>query len=136
MTSPAPVTTSPEVPLTAMVVDDSALIRAQLKMLLGGAGFNVIAEAASADDLVGLYAKHRPDLVTLDIVMPGRDGAEAATELLTSFPDAKVVMCTSVSARDKIIRCKQAGVRHYLLKPFDTYHASAVLLAAVGRRMK
>src|SRR5262249_29220804 len=121
---------------TAIVVDDSAIIRGQLKRVLGAAGIATVAEAASANDLTALYEQHRPDLVTLDVVMPGRDGVSAAIELLAQFPEARIVMCTSVTARDKILACQKAGVKHYVLKPFDSERATAIFTSAVRGRAK
>jgi two-component system chemotaxis response regulator CheY len=118
---------------TAIVVDDSPLIRAQLKQILGRIGCTVVAEAASGDDLRTLYDRHRPDLVTLDIVMPGKDGVTAVVELLRDHPDARVVMCTSLTTRDKILACQRAGVCHYLLKPFDPARAEGVFRYALER---
>jgi two-component system, chemotaxis family, chemotaxis protein CheY len=123
---------------TAIVVDDSPIMRGLLRRALVGSGFKVVAEVASADNLVELYETHRPDLVTLDIVMPGRDGATAAAELLERHREAIVVMCTSVTTRDKILACQRAGVTHYLLKPFDQARAEAIfkyaLAVAQGRK--
>jgi two-component system chemotaxis response regulator CheY len=95
---------------TAIVIDDSPIMRTQLKRALTAAGFSVVGEAGTANDLLPLYEKHRPDLVTLDIVMPGRDGASAAVELLERYPEATIVMCTSVTTREKILACQRAGV--------------------------
>ena len=119
---------------SAIIVDDSPIMRAQLRKLLGVAGFSVAAEAGAGDQLLGLYEQHRPDLVTLDIVMPGRDGATAAAELLARHPDAVVVMCTSLNTRDKIEACRRAGVKYYLLKPFNAEHAVAVFRRALEKK--
>ena len=119
---------------TAIVIDDSGLMRAQLRRALTAAGFTVVGEAGTANDLMPLYEQHRPDLVTLDIVMPGRDGASAAVELLERHPDATIVMCTSVTTRDKILACQRAGVTHYLLKPFEAERATAIFRSAVEAR--
>jgi len=119
---------------SAIIVDDSPIMRAQLRKLLGVAGFSVAAEAGAGDLLLGLYEQHRPDLVTLDIVMPGRDGATAAAELLARHPDAVVVMCTSLNTRDKIEACRRAGVKYYLLKPFNAEHAVAVFRRALEKK--
>jgi two-component system chemotaxis response regulator CheY len=119
---------------TALVIDDSPIMRAQLRRVLATAGFRVLAEAATAEDLTSLYERHRPDLVTLDIVMPKRDGATAAAELLARFPEANIVMCTSVTTRDKILACQRAGVTHYLLKPFDPERAVTMFQCAVEKR--
>jgi two-component system chemotaxis response regulator CheY len=120
---------------TALVIDDSPIMRAQVKRVLAAAGFTVVAEAATAEELTALYERHRPDLVTLDIVMPKRDGATAAAELLGRYPEATIVMCTSVTTRDKILACQRAGVRHYLLKPFDPDRAATMFRCAVEKRV-
>jgi two-component system chemotaxis response regulator CheY len=119
---------------SAIIVDDSSIMRAQLRKLLGTAGFSVVAEAAAGDGVLALYEQHRPDLVTLDIVMPGRDGATVASELLALHPEANVVMCTSLSTREKIEICRRAGVKYYLLKPFKPEAAVAVFRRALAKR--
>ena len=112
---------------TAVIVDDSPLMRAQLRGLLQQAGCEVVGEGSTGDEVVALYERLRPDLVTLDIVMPGKDGVTAATELLAAHPDAVVVMCTSMTSRDKILACQKAGVAHYLLKPLQPERALSTL---------
>jgi two-component system chemotaxis response regulator CheY len=97
------------------------------------AGFTIAAEAGTANELLALYEQHRPDLITLDIVMPGRDGATAAAELLEKHPRATVVMCTSLTSRDKILACRKAGVSYFLLKPFDAANATAVFRGILSR---
>jgi len=111
---------------SAIIVDDSPIMRAQLAKLLELAGFTVAAQAGSADNLLELYEQHRPDLVSLDIVMPGRDGATAAAELRARHPEAIIVICTSLNTRDKIDVCRRAGVKCYLLKPFNADYAVSV----------
>jgi two-component system chemotaxis response regulator CheY len=111
---------------SAIVVDDSPIMRAQIAKLLERAGFMVAAQAGTADQLMELYEQHRPDLVSLDIVMPGRDGATAAAELRARHPQAIIVICTSLNTRDKIDVCRRAGVRCYLLKPFNPDYAVSV----------
>ena len=117
---------------SAIIVDDSPVMRAQLRAILTEAGFSVAAEAPNASTLEALYVQHRPDLIALDIVMPGRDGVTAATELLAVYPEAVIVMCSSLASREKIKACKAAGVRHYLLKPIDAELAIQVFRSAVG----
>jgi two-component system chemotaxis response regulator CheY len=117
---------------SAIIIDDSPIMRAQLRKLLVAAGFTVVAEAGVGDVALALYEQHRPDLITLDIVMPGRDGATAAVELLAAYPDATIVMCTSLSTRERIDMCRNAGVKFYLLKPFDPDYATAVFRHAVA----
>ena len=111
---------------SAIIVDDSPIMRAQIAKLLELAGFTVAAQAGTADQLMELYEQHRPDLVSLDIVMPGRDGATAAAELRARYPQAIIVICTSLNTRDKIDICRRAGVKCYLLKPFNPDYAVSV----------
>lgn len=118
---------------SAIIIDDSSIMRGQLRKLLGTAGFTIVAEGASGDDVVPLYEKHRPNLITLDIVMPGTDGATAAADLLSRYPEAVIVMCTSLNSRDKITMCKEAGVHFYLLKPLNPEHSVAVFRRVLER---
>ncbi len=118
---------------TAIVVDDSPLVRIQIRQILTRIGCTVVAEAVTGDEVRALYEQHRPDLITLDIVMPGKDGVTAATELLAVYPGARIVMCTSLTTRDKILACQRAGVCHYLLKPFDPARAAQVFQMALDR---
>jgi two-component system, chemotaxis family, chemotaxis protein CheY len=118
---------------SALVVDDSPVMRTQLRALLRQAGCDAIVEGATGDDALPLYERHKPDLVFLDIVMPGKDGVTAATELLTRYPNAVVVMCTSLTTRDKVLACQKAGVSHYLLKPFQADRAIAVMKHLLAR---
>lgn len=117
----------------ALVVDDSPVMRTQLRALLRQAGCDAIVEGATGDDAMPLYERHQPDLVFLDIVMPGKDGVTAATELLQRYPRAVVVMCTSLTTRDKVLACQKAGVSHYLLKPFQPDRAIAVMRHLLAR---
>lgn len=118
---------------SAIVIDDSPIMRSQLRKLLTSAGFTVVAEAGTADGLLALYEEHRPDLVTLDIVMPGRDGADAALELLSAHPEATITMCTSLGSRERIDMCRRAGVKYYLLKPFAPEYALAIFRRVLER---
>lgn len=118
---------------TAVIVDDSPVMRSHLRALLQQAGCQVVAEGCQGDDVMTLYERHRPDLMTLDIVMPGKDGVTAVTELLGRHPEAVVVMCTSLSSRDKILACQKAGVAQYLLKPFQPDRAISTIRHVLDR---
>ena len=121
---------------TILVIDDSPLIRAQLKQLFTRMDCQVVAEAGSGDQLLSLYEQHRPTLVTLDIVMPGKDGVTALLELMSAHPEARVVMCTSLTTRDKILACQRAGVVQYLLKPFELGRAEQIFRHALSAQLR
>lgn len=122
---------------TAVLIDDSRTTRTCLRVYLTEIGFEIVAEGERGEHALELYEKHRPMLITIDIVMPGMDGVTAARELLKRHPDANVVMCTSINTRDKILACHEAGVSHYLLKPFDGAKVQSVargILAKMAAR--
>jgi len=104
-------------PATAVLIDDSRTTRALLKVYLTEAGFQVVGEGERGEHALELYEKHHPLLMTLDIVLPGIDGVTAVRALLEQHPEATVVMCSSINAREKVLACHEAGAAHYLLKP-------------------
>jgi two-component system chemotaxis response regulator CheY len=118
---------------TAVIVDDSPLMRQHLRALLTQAGVQVVGEGASGDAALPLYEKHTPTILLMDIVMPGKDGLTAATELLAIYPDAAVIMCTSLAVREKVLAALKAGVKHYLLKPLQPEKVIAAILNIVAR---
>lgn len=118
---------------TAVVVDDSPLIRNRLRQILSLAGAEVVAEGSTGDDAAALYEHHRPTLLFLDIVMPKKDGVTAAIEILRAHPGATIIMCSSLTARDKVLACRQAGVSSFILKPFDEAKTLDLVRAILAR---
>lgn len=117
---------------TAVVIDDSSTTRCRLKIELTKLGITVVAEAGTADTVIELYEKHRPTLMLLDIVLPGIGGIAAATALLKKYPSATVVMCSSLNARDKVLACRAAGVKHFILKPFNSTQIEEMAKKLIG----
>jgi DNA-binding NarL/FixJ family response regulator len=104
-------------PVRVLIVDDDALVRAGLSMILSGAaGIDVVGEAADGADVPAAVAAHRPDVVLMDIRMPRVDGL-AATEMLRRRPDApEVIVLTTFDADEYVLRALQAGASGFLLK--------------------
>ena len=120
-----------------LVVDDDALVRAGLSMLLAGAeDIAIVGEAADGRDVADAAAKCQPDVVMMDIRMPGMDGL-AATELLRTQDNApEVIVLTTFDADDHVLRALRAGASGFLLK--DTPPADivrAVRAVAAGEPM-
>jgi DNA-binding NarL/FixJ family response regulator len=113
-----------------LVVDDDPLVRAGLRMILGGAGdLDVVGEAGSGTDVPALVARLRPDVVLMDLHMPGVDGL-TATERLRAVPNApEVLVLTAFEADGHVRRALRAGAGGFLLK--DT--PPAEIVAAVRR---
>jgi len=100
-----------------VIADDEAIIRLDLKEILEEAGYVVVGEAGRGDEAIELVNTHQPDLVILDVKMPGLDGISAAHEI-TSRHDMAVLLLTAFSQRDLIEEARKAGVSAYLIKPF------------------
>ena len=101
-----------------LVVDDSAFMRNLLKQLLEGT-HEVIGEAENGVEAVELYRELEPDVVTMDVVMPIRNGIEATTEIKSMDPGSSVIMCTSVGQEEKMKEAVKAGADGYITKPFQ-----------------
>jgi two-component system chemotaxis response regulator CheY len=70
----------------------------------------------------------------MDIVLPGADGVKVATELLRTYPEAQVVMCSSLTTRERIVACRDAGVAHFILKPFTVEKVAEVARTVLARQ--
>ncbi len=124
-------------PIGVLVVDDDALVRAGLSMILAGAeDVRIVGEAADGAEVPAAVDRLRPDVVLMDIRMPGVDGL-AATEDLRRRPDApEIIMLTTFDADEYVLRALRAGASGFLLK--DTPPADivrAVRLVAAGEAM-
>jgi DNA-binding NarL/FixJ family response regulator len=111
--------------IRVLVVDDDALVRAGLSMVLGGVEeIAIVGEAADGTEVAQAVAKHEPDVVLMDIRMPGMDGL-AATELLRANDDPpEVIVLTTFEVGDDVLRALRAGASGFLLK--DTPPADIV----------
>ena len=101
-----------------MVVDDSRLVRVQLEDVLKDTGYEIAAYCRSGEDAIEQYASVQPDLVTMDIIMQGMDGLDAAEIILKQNPDAKIVMVSSLAYGDTFDRAKAIGAKGFVDKPF------------------
>ncbi len=101
-----------------MVVDDSRLVRVQLEDVLEGTDYEVAAYCRSGEEAIEQYGSVLPDVVTMDIIMKGMDGLDAAEVILRSHPDARIVMISSLAYGDTFERAKAIGTRGFVEKPF------------------
>lgn len=100
-----------------VIIDDSASLTKQLKGFLEKEmGFAVVATGGDGVQAVELYRQHRPDLITLDITMPKRDGMQALSLILEEFPDANVMMISAIRGPE-MARCLMTGAKAYMEKP-------------------
>ncbi len=102
-----------------MIVDDALIMRQRIREIAEEAGWQVVAEASDGEQAVQLYAQLKPDLVTLDIVMPNVDGVAALRRLIENDAQATVVMVSAVNQKEKLAECIQAGAIDFIVKPFE-----------------
>ena len=100
-----------------VIAEDESIIRLDLKEILELEGYEVVGETGRGDHAVELVAEHQPDVVILDIKMPGLDGIEAAQKIAT-IGDTAIVILTAFSQRDLVDRAIEAGALAYLVKPY------------------
>ena len=101
-----------------LIVDDEKTVRRSLNKCLTNNGF-ICSEAASAEEALGSLDNDPPDLVILDIMMPGRTGSSLLPEIRRKHPDTAIVMATAVVEPDTIVDCMKNGALDYITKPFD-----------------
>ncbi|HEX5450011.1 MAG TPA: response regulator transcription factor [Gaiellaceae bacterium] len=128
-----------------LVVDDHPLTRQALMSLLAQSGFEVVGEAESGEMAVGLARDLQPDLVLLDLTMPGLTGVEALPLIRDAAPDAEVVMLTASEDEESLLGAIKAGAAGYLLKSepseriveflHGVARGEAALSGAVARRL-
>jgi two-component system chemotaxis response regulator CheY len=111
-----------------LVVDDATIMRMRIGGIAREAGWQVVAEATNGLEGLALYRQHRPDLVTLDIVMPEMDGVQTLRELRAEDPAARIVMVSAVDQRAKLRECFGAGAADFVVKPFDKERLLALFL--------
>lgn len=106
---------------TVMVIDDSAFIRAELESMLRSEGYQVIAHARSGEEAVEMIKDIDPDLVTLDIIMPGMDGVDTASLLIQEKPGIKnrIIMLSSLYDLDIKSEIERIGLHHMVPKPIE-----------------
>jgi len=101
-----------------MIVDDAAFMRLMIKDILEKNGYTVVAEANNGIKAVELYKKEKPDIVTMDITMPGMDGIEALKAIIDIDPAAKVIMCSAMGQQAMVEDALNAGAKGFVIKPF------------------
>lgn len=118
--------------LRVVVAEDEALIRLDLAEMLVEAGHEVVGQASDGEQAIALAREHSPDVVVMDIKMPGMDGISAA-EVLGREGIAPVVMLTAFSDRTLVERARDAGVMSYVVKPFAAHDVLPALDIARAR---
>ncbi len=102
-----------------LIVDDALLMRKMIREIATEAGWKVVGEAVDGQEGVSLYFSTRPDLVTMDLMMPVMDGLEALKAIRAGDPAAQVVVVTAINQKQTLAEAIGAGASDFLLKPFE-----------------
>lgn len=102
-----------------LIVDDAAFMRMMLKDILGKNGHEILGEAANGAEAVKKFKELKPDLVTMDIVMPEVGGIDALKQIMSNSPSARVVMCSALGQEAMLKEALAAGAKDFIVKPFQ-----------------
>lgn len=117
-----------------LVADDARFMRQAIRAILEAEGFDVVGEAADGRAVVAEYARLRPDVVTVDVLMPERSGAAAAREILALDPAARIVMMGAAGQEALVREALDAGAADAVGKPFHPDAVVATLRRLIERR--
>jgi two-component system, chemotaxis family, chemotaxis protein CheY len=114
-----------------LVVDDAAFMRKMVSDALAKGGHEVVGEAGNGVEAISQFQALKPDLVTLDITMPEKDGLAALAEIMAADPSAKVVMCSALGQESKVLEAIKLGAKDFVVKPFQPDR----VIEAVGKAL-
>ncbi|AKL84642.1 response regulator [Bacillus atrophaeus] len=115
-----------------LVVDDAKFMRVKIREILEAANYIVAGEAADGEEAADLYQRLRPDLVTMDVTMPLKNGIQALQEIMSFDPKANVIMCTAMRQQRIVVEAIELGAKDFIMKPFE----ESKVLEAVNRVMR
>jgi two-component system chemotaxis response regulator CheY len=115
--------------IRVLVVDDAMFMRSMIKdiLKLAGGRYEVVGEATNGKEAIDRYRELRPQLVTMDIVMPHLDGIEATREILKVDPAANIVICSAMGQEALVVESISAGAKDFIVKPFTSERVLQVL---------
>ncbi len=102
-----------------LIVDDTLFMRTLLKNIIFSGGHTIAGEAGDGDEAIAKYRELKPDLVTMDVVMPKMNGIDALKEIRAFDQNARVIMCTAVGQEQMVKLAIKNGARGYIVKPFQ-----------------
>ena len=114
-----------------LVVDDAAFMRKMVSDALTKGGHEVVGEAGNGVEAVAQYQALKPEVTTLDITMPEKDGLAALKEIIAFDPGARIIMCSALGQESKVLESIKAGARDFVVKPFQADR----VIEAVGKAL-
>ncbi|MDD5131150.1 MAG: response regulator [bacterium] len=105
-----------------MIVDDSSFMLSVITDMLKGTEFEIVGQCQDGATALEMYARTKPDIVLLDIVLPEQTGPEILDKILDIDANARVIMVSSLGTEDMVVDCLRRGAKHFIQKPFDQEH--------------
>lgn len=115
-----------------LVVDDAIFMRNMIKDIFSSAGYEVVGEAANGLEAVERYKELKPDLTTMDIVMPFKSGIEATREIVKTDDKATIIMCSALGQESLVMEAIEAGASDFIVKPFRAEDVLSVVKKVIG----
>jgi two-component system chemotaxis response regulator CheY len=119
-------------PKKVLVVDDSMVMRAMISDILTKDGFTVVGQAKNGKEAVEQYVKLTPDLVTMDIIMPGEHGTDVVKKIVEVDKDARIIIVSGLNQKSLVMQALDNGAKDFLVKPFE----NAELLEAAHKTVR
>jgi two-component system, chemotaxis family, chemotaxis protein CheY len=102
-----------------LIADDAAFMRVMIKGILSKQNYEIVGEAKDGREAVELYKQLKPDLTTMDIIMPEVNGIEAVKEIMKVDTNALIIMCSAMGQQAMVIEAIAAGAKDFIIKPFQ-----------------
>lgn len=119
-------------PRQVLICDDAMFMRSVVASVLSGAGYEIVGEASTGAEAVTRYDELRPDVVTMDLLMPEMGGLDALRAIRATHPDARIVICSAMGQEHLMEQARAAGARGFVVKPFKP----EAMLAAVDEALR
>ncbi|MBN2898319.1 MAG: response regulator [Clostridia bacterium] len=102
-----------------LIVDDALFMRKMLTDIFKKNGYDVVGEASNGKEGYEKYKELKPDVVTMDITMPGTTGIEGTQMIIKEFPNARIIMCSAMGQESMVLEAIRAGAKNFIVKPFQ-----------------
>ena len=120
-----------------VIVDDSGFLAKQIKDFFEKQmGFEVIAIGKDGNEAVSLYKEHKPDLMTMDLTMPGMGGLEAIRQLKAQEPAANILVISALGQKHAVFEALQLGAKNYIVKPINEENLQSVVRLLLSETTK
>ena len=117
--------------VNVLIVDDLTFIKIVLRDIIEKAGFRVVGEASNGEQAITQYQDTRPDVVLMDITMPGMDGLTALKKIREIDNAARVIICSALGQQQLIVQAIQLGAKDFIVKPFQPQRVVSALKKAL-----